>query len=67
MQRYINATRDHVVAICDMIKAEEGLGGADDLRVAVCYFIPLLSLAAYPFVCGMSFAELQGDDGNLLL
>ncbi len=35
MQRYINATRDHVVGICDMIRGEEGLGGQDDLRVAV--------------------------------
>ncbi|KAI9634646.1 uncharacterized protein MKK02DRAFT_37526 [Dioszegia hungarica] len=35
MQKYINATRDHVVGICDMIRGEEGLGGQDDLRVAV--------------------------------
>lgn len=35
MQRYINATRDHVYGICDMIRGEEGLGGPDDLRVAV--------------------------------
>lgn len=35
MQRYINATRDHIYGICDMIRGEEGLGGPDDLRVAV--------------------------------
>ena len=35
MQKYINATRDHVFGICDMIRGEEGLGGPDDLRVAV--------------------------------
>ena len=35
MQKYIDATRDHVVGICDNIKREEGLGGEDDLRVAV--------------------------------
>ena len=36
MQRYINATRDHVIGICDMIRGEQGLNGPDDLRVAVC-------------------------------
>jgi hypothetical protein len=35
MQRYINATRDHVIGICDMIRGEQGLNGPDDLRVAV--------------------------------
>lgn len=35
MQRYINSVRDHIFAICDMIRGEEGLNGADDLRVAV--------------------------------
>ncbi|CAK9784954.1 hypothetical protein CC85DRAFT_243105 [Cutaneotrichosporon oleaginosum] len=34
MQRYINSVRDHIFAICDMIRGEEGLNGADDLRVA---------------------------------
>lgn len=37
MQRYINATRDHVIGICDMIRGEQGLNGPDDLRVAVSY------------------------------
>jgi Mg-chelatase subunit ChlD len=35
MQRYINSVRDHIFAICDMIRGEEGLNGADDLRVAI--------------------------------
>lgn len=35
MQRYINSVRDHIFAICDMIRGEEGLNGVDDLRVAV--------------------------------
>ena len=35
MQRYINSVRDHIFAMCDMIRGEEGLGGPDDLRVAV--------------------------------
>ncbi|KAL7420446.1 hypothetical protein Q5752_004396 [Cryptotrichosporon argae] len=35
MQRYINSVRDHIFAICDMIRGEEGLSGPDDLRVAV--------------------------------
>lgn len=35
MQKYIDATRDHIVGICDMIRGEEGLGSVDDLRVAV--------------------------------
>lgn len=35
MQRYINSVRDHIFGICDMIRGEEGLNGADDLRVAV--------------------------------
>jgi hypothetical protein len=35
MQRYINSVRDHIFGICDMIRGEEGLGGPDDLRVAV--------------------------------
>jgi len=35
MQRYINATRDHVIGICDMIRGEQELNGPDDLRVAV--------------------------------
>lgn len=35
MQRYINSVRDHIFAICDLIRGEEGLNGADDLRVAV--------------------------------
>ena len=40
MQRYINATRDHVIGICDMIRGEQGLNGPDDLRVAVCQLLP---------------------------
>lgn len=35
MQKYINATRDHVNAIVDMIRGEEGLSGPDDVRIAV--------------------------------
>ncbi|WOO78082.1 Alpha-protein kinase vwkA [Vanrija pseudolonga] len=35
MQRYINSVRDHIFAICDLIRGEEGLNGADDLRVAI--------------------------------
>ncbi|BEI86274.1 hypothetical protein CcaverHIS002_0605610 [Cutaneotrichosporon cavernicola] len=35
MQRYINSVRDHIFAICDMIRGEEGLNGTDDLRVAI--------------------------------
>jgi hypothetical protein len=35
MQKYINAVRDHVYAIVDMIRGEEGLNGPDDVRVAV--------------------------------
>lgn len=35
MQRYINSVRDHIFAICDMIRGEEGLNGEEDLRVAV--------------------------------
>lgn len=55
MQRYINATRDHVVGICDMIRGEEGLGGQDDLRVAVSRFafvqpVPLITFETY---CGI--------------
>jgi len=35
MQRYINSVRDHIFAMCDMIRGEQGLDGPDDLRVAV--------------------------------
>ncbi|KAK4685395.1 hypothetical protein P7C73_g4754, partial [Tremellales sp. Uapishka_1] len=35
MQRYINSVRDHIAGICEMIRGEEGLGGLDDLRVAI--------------------------------
>lgn len=37
MQRYINAVRDHVIGMTDMIRGEEGLNGPDDLRVAVSF------------------------------
>jgi hypothetical protein len=53
MQKYINATRDHVVGICDMIKREEGLSGQDDLRVAVGLFLCL----------GILFVILEGVGG----
>lgn len=38
MQKYIDKVRDHIIGICDMIRGEEGLGGPEDLRVAVSFF-----------------------------
>ncbi|KAK8858916.1 hypothetical protein IAR55_003147 [Kwoniella newhampshirensis] len=35
MQKYINSVRDHISAICDAIRGEEGLNGPDDVRVAI--------------------------------
>ena len=45
MQRYINATRDHVIGICDMIRGEQGLNGPDDLRVAVRQLVSTLGMS----------------------
>ncbi|WWD18808.1 hypothetical protein CI109_103263 [Kwoniella shandongensis] len=35
MQKYINSVRDHISAICDAIRGEEGLNGPEDVRVAI--------------------------------
>jgi hypothetical protein len=63
MQKYINATRDHVNAIVDMIRGEEGLSGPDDVRIAVSDSQPAhLRGRQNPELSGPKLTEHQGGE-----